>query len=388
MKKLLLVLFALFFGAQFTVADTKDASADTVVFYNGVDNIWFEWYDFWGGSLPVVGSDTCKYAYPESYEVGKNSLKWVMDNNDNGFAWAWWSGWNKFDYRDIFTGGYLNIWIRVPATVDTIILEFKTDNTKRLQYYLMPTTATFDDAWHNYKIPFANWVTPPAGYTLPIDSTNVTLFGIFTNVGEKNSVVYLGYAAAMPYDPSIPVELTSFTAKQVGSIVNLFWSTATETNNKGYEIERKINDNNWQVIGFEKGKGTTSEKSEYSFIDKINYSGKVYYRLKQIDFDGSFSYSNEAVINIAAPSEFKLEQNYPNPFNPATTINYQLGSDVMVNIALYNALGQQVRVLVNEYKTAGTYEVKLNASDLTSGIYYYKMTAGNFSSSQKMILMK
>ncbi|NWF88347.1 MAG: T9SS type A sorting domain-containing protein [Ignavibacteriaceae bacterium] len=176
---------------------------DKVVFYNGNDGPWFEWYDFWGGSLPVVGSDTCKYGFEgSSYAADKKSIKWVMDNNDNGFGWAWWSSWNKFDYRNIFNGGYLDIWIRIPSTVDTVILEFKTDNSKRMQYYLTAATATFDDAWHHYKIPFKNWVKP-AGYSEKIDSTNVTNFGIFTNFGEKGSVVYIGEVSANPIDPIV-----------------------------------------------------------------------------------------------------------------------------------------------------------------------------------------
>lgn len=177
---------------------------EPVVFFDGLNGPWYEWYDFWGGSLPNVDGELCKYADEGSGPTANsNSIKWVMDSVECGFAWAWWSSWNKFDYRDLFKGGYLDIWLRVPAVVDTIKLEFKTDDTKRMHYYLTNTNGTFDDSWHQYKIPFKNWITPPPGLALPIDSTNVTLFGLFTNKGVRGAKVYIGEVRANPIDPIV-----------------------------------------------------------------------------------------------------------------------------------------------------------------------------------------
>ncbi len=197
MKKLIMVL-----GLLFILAGVHFAQ-EPVTFFNGVDGPWFEWYDFWGGSLPNVDGVLCKYADEGTGPTGNNSIKWVMDSTECGFAWAWWSSWNKFDYRDLFNGGYLSIWLRVPANVDTIKLEFKTDDTKRMHYYLTSTNALFDDEWHQYKIPFKNWLTPPPGLSLPIDSTNVVLFGLYTGKGTRGAVVYIGEVSANPRDPIV-----------------------------------------------------------------------------------------------------------------------------------------------------------------------------------------
>ncbi len=186
----------------------------------------------------------------------------------------------------------------------------------------------------------------------------------------------------------IPVELVSFNASINNNIVNLTWSTATETNNSGFEIERNLN-NNWDKIGFIKGKGTTTEKQNYFFADIINNANNniVSYRLKQLDFDGTVHYSKTIEVELT-PTNFSLSQNYPNPFNPSTTINFTLPIKSYVNIKVFNTLGQIVAELINQELVAGYHQVNFNASNLSSGIYYYKMEAGNFSSIKKMMLIK
>jgi hypothetical protein len=200
----------------------------------------------------------------------------------------------------------------------------------------------------------------------------------------------------------IPVELVSFNANVSGSDVVLNWITATETNNYGFEIERKIlkqsalggQDDNWRVVGFIEGKGTTTEIHHYSFNDKNLLPGKYRYRLKQIDFDGSINYSNTIEVNVRIPVEFSLEQNFPNPFNPSTKIKFiipQVASGFSlskVSIKVYDMLGREAATLVDEFKPAGSYEVEFNASNLSSGTYFYRITADKFSSVKKMILVK
>ena len=184
-----------------------------------------------------------------------------------------------------------------------------------------------------------------------------------------------------------PVELTSFSANAVEENIELAWTTSTETNNSGFEIQRS-KDGEFETIGFVEGHGTTTESQAYNFTDKDLVSGKYKYRLKQIDFDGTFEYSNVIEVEVASPSTFSLEQNYPNPFNPSTKIKYSVTQSSNVVLKIYDVLGNEVATLVNEEKPAGSYEVEFNPSSLTSGVYFYKLQAGSFVDTKKMILQK
>ncbi|MBK6914488.1 MAG: T9SS type A sorting domain-containing protein [Ignavibacteriales bacterium] len=194
----------------------------------------------------------------------------------------------------------------------------------------------------------------------------------------------------------IPIELTAFTATAQQNEVSLNWQTATETNNSGFEIERKqvgspqssVSNQDWNQIAFIPGFGTTTERKSYSFIDENLLSGIYQYRLKQIDFDGSFEYSNTVEVEINSPTEFTLEQNYPNPFNPSTVISYSLPQKEFVTIKVIDILGREVAILVNEVKPAGKFEVEFDASSLASGVYVYQIKAGSFTTSKKMLLTK
>lgn len=200
-------------------------------------------------------------------------------------------------------------------------------------------------------------------------------------------------AGIIQVDHLLPVELKSFTAENKNNNVLLKWRTETETNNYGFEVNRK--DKNgissevlFKKIAFITGSGTTSIPHDYSYIDKIPEPDKYTYRLKQIDYDGSYEYSNEVQVDVSVALKFSLEQNYPNPFNPTTTINYQLPITNIVSLKVYNALGEEVAALVNEEKPAGTYEVKFDAFNLSTGIYFYKLTSGDYDEVKKMLLLK
>lgn len=186
----------------------------------------------------------------------------------------------------------------------------------------------------------------------------------------------------------IPVELISFTALIENNSVVLNWSTATELNNQGFHIERKSELKDFETIGFIKGNGTTNEIMNYSFVDKNISSGNYFYRLKQIDLDGSFKYSNEINIKYNLPQKFVLEQNHPNPFNPSTKIKFQIPYNKFVKLNVYNIIGQHIKTLVNEEKIAGNYEIDFIAEDITSGFYIYTIQAGDFIQTRKMILIK
>ncbi len=212
-----------------------------------------------------------------------------------------------------------------------------------------------------------------------------------------NSSGNSGFSNMVETTTFIPVEFTTFTAELSGREIMVSWTTATELNNRGFDIERKMN-GEWEKIGFKDGRGTTTTESSYSFIDKFTYEsfvGTITYRLKQMDFDGTYAYSPEVEVSVDfTPKEYTLYQNYPNPFNPVTTIKYSLPFESNVRIVVYNILGEMLDVLVDETKQVGFHDFNWNASNLASGIYIYtieaKSVAGdkNYSSVKKMILMK
>jgi hypothetical protein len=220
------------------------------------------------------------------------------------------------------------------------------------------------------------------------DSNGAFLAWAATFNGEQD--VYYSYITDTT--GTIPVEFLSFSASVVANVVTLNWSTATELNNHGFEIERSTDKGDWRTIGFKEGKGTTSESQNYTYSDQLSdiASSKLYYRLKQIDFIGSFKYFPNAFgIEVEiTPSVFLLSQNYPNPFNPVTKIKFIIDKSSLVNLKVYNALGKETATLVNENKPAGTYEVKFDASSLPSGVYFYTLQAGSFVESKKMVLLR
>lgn len=190
----------------------------------------------------------------------------------------------------------------------------------------------------------------------------------------------------------VPVELTSFSANFQKGKVLLNWSTATETNNYGFEIERSQDNVNFLKIGFIQGNGTSTQKNNYSFSDKVN-SSKYFYRLKQIDLDGTFTYSNIVEVNTQLPEKFELLQNYPNPFNPQTNITFTLPEDAKVMLSVYNVLGELVETLINKELGAGLHTVVFDATKYVSGVFFYKLNSvqtdgSNNSSIKKMIVTK
>lgn len=197
-------------------------------------------------------------------------------------------------------------------------------------------------------------------------------------------------------DEPVPVELALFTAQVNNNSVTLNWETSSEINNSGFEIERlqtfgNTQSLNWQLIGFEEGRGTSTGQMKYSFKDNNLFPGDYKYRIKQIDFDGTFKYYQlSETIEIILPNRLELSQNYPNPFNPNTFINFNLpeGTSQNVQLKIYDVLGNEVAVLINEVKEAGSYKIEFNAENLSSGIYYYKLTSGGFTDTKKMVVLK
>jgi len=196
----------------------------------------------------------------------------------------------------------------------------------------------------------------------------------------------------------LPVELTSFTAALIDGNVLLNWETASENNNRGFEIERKLNENTsageWQLIAFKEGHGTSIEKHSYSYLNNVSRISayEIFYRLKQIDFDGRFTYSSIVSVRLS-PEEFALYQNYPNPFNPSTEIIFRLKKSSDVKLKIFDILGNEIKTLLDENKQAGSYSIKWSGEDnsgilVNSGTYFYRLSADNFTSVKKMILLK
>ncbi len=198
------------------------------------------------------------------------------------------------------------------------------------------------------------------------------------------------FDAAIIYEENypLPVELSAFSAKIIGSAIQLNWRTEIEVDNYGFEVER-CRDTEWRKIGFVQGHGNSNSPKSYNFEDKNLIGGSNFkYRLKQVDTDGQFEYSNIIEVEILL-NKFALFQNYPNPFNPSTVIEFSLPEDVAnVKLSIYNALGEKVAELVNTAMIAGKYQYQWNAQDVATGMYIYELRTDKFVSVKKMILMK
>ncbi|HEY6435141.1 MAG TPA: T9SS type A sorting domain-containing protein, partial [Ignavibacteriaceae bacterium] len=188
----------------------------------------------------------------------------------------------------------------------------------------------------------------------------------------------------------VPVELVSFSAEVFGGKVNLSWMTATELNNYGFQVERRnFESTEWVNVGFVNGNGSTAETHYYSFSDNSVSIGNYLYRLKQLDFSGAYEYSNEISVTILELlDDFTLKQNYPNPFNPSTRISFSIPNNSFVTLKVFDVLGNEIETLMNRDLDAGSYEIEFVGKNLTSGVYFYNITAGDFTRTMKMILSK
>ncbi|MCH8033065.1 MAG: DUF2341 domain-containing protein [Bacteroidetes bacterium] len=254
--------------------------------------------------------------------------------------------------------------------------------------------------------------TLPSGYLDLGDEANLNLYNRSSNNDGSWTLLISGAASmtatTVTFDgvstlgqftigssgSPLPVELVSFTGKVRDQKVYLKWSTATEVNNYGFDVERKVSSKqlavgNWEKIGFVEGHGNSNSQKEYSFTDaEVNSSGIYYYRLKQIDNDGAYEFSNQIEVNFNVPIKFELSQNYPNPFNPSTTISFTLAVNEIVSLSVYNMLGEEIQILQKGFLEAGMYSYNFNAEGLPSGFYIYKLSSNNKIQTRKMLLLK
>ncbi len=329
-----------------------------------------------------------------SYELFEGSFPasgWILKNPDGGITFSQFTGANgpsmggnksvKMDFYSYSTTG----------ASDTLI-------SKVFSGAEVTDSVKFNYAHANYP-----------GYTdrlvvkLSVDGGLTFPHTIFDKSGAALATVPASTNAFVPtanqwatftysLETVLPVELKSFTAQASGNSVNLKWSTATEVNNLGFEVQKKVADE-FIAIGFINGKGTTTEIQNYSFTDNDLQNGSYTYRLKQVDLTGSFEYSNEVNVEVTGPQYFALNQNYPNPFNPSTKIDFSLAVDSKITLKVFNMLGEEVPTLINGNMTSGNHYVNFNALNLNSGVYLYKLEAvGNdgssFTNVKKMTLIK
>jgi hypothetical protein len=238
----------------------------------------------------------------------------------------------------------------------------------------------------------AHWISDNSGLT----NTDIRSIA-FDHFGYVYAGAYKGDGTGgLWQSPALlPVELTTFIVYEKENAAVLQWNTATEVNNYGFEIERRVVNgeqqtmNSWVNIGFIKGAGTSNTPKAYSYSDAIGFSGRYVYRLKQVDNDGSYKYSNEAEVTIAVPKVFALSQNYPNPFNPSTTIEFTLAEDSHISLKVFDMMGREVATLINQDLRAGEpHSVIFNASRLASGMYFYRLETEKSSLVKKLMLLK
>lgn len=225
-------------------------------------------------------------------------------------------------------------------------------------------------------------VVDPQGNIIVVGTSGMTL-----DEAQITTIKYQGV------DDANPVELVSFTATPNGQAMVLQWQTATESSNYGFQVLRSESPSarsaQWTLLGFVAGHGTTTQTNDYSFIDPAPPAkGFLHYRLKQIDLDGTFSLSQVLRVSLDIPQNFSLVPNYPNPFNATTTFSFSLPEDGDVRLMIYNPLGDRIATLVEEWRKAGWHQVVWSASEQSSGVYFYQLTFGNETITDKLLLLK
>ncbi|MFH0733603.1 MAG: T9SS type A sorting domain-containing protein [bacterium] len=273
------------------------------------------------------------------------------------------------------------------VTYTTATYAYNTTYLFVLEYKFVPT-ALNDDSVKLYINPELGAAAPLADIIYVLTTINADLANVgsaaFRQGAQAYSMKIDGLRVTAGWSDIVPVELTSFNAVSKGNNVNLSWTTATETNNMGFELFR-----NNQKITFVQGNGTTTERKSYSFVDKNLSLGNYNYQLFQVDYDGTKTLVAKSEVDVnSIPNEFSLSQNYPNPFNPTTTIKFAIPTTSNVKLTIYNTIGKEIAALVNGSMEAGNHSVNWNAGDNSSGMYFFKLEAGNFTATKKMMLIK
>ena len=325
---------------------------------------------------------------------------------DGGNSWVQQTNTTIWNSNDVYFPNQDTGWIAKRSSINTSL--FKTTNggitwlgipevLGASNFYIFPDKNHWlvtGSILINFIV-YKKYITYDAGNNwIDISNDAPVGFGGFSAVTDMRGYAVGSLGLILWYNDTtyVPVELISFEGIVENNKIILTWQTASELNNRGFYVEKSFDKVNWLNFGFVEGNGTTTNSNTYTFIDDLSlnqYSNHtLFYRLKQIDYDGTFEYSNTIEVEIGSPNKFSLEQNYPNPFNPSTSIKYALSSNQFVSLKVFDVLGKEVATLINEDKSAGSYNTEFNAFHLSSGIYYYQFRAGDFVETKKMILLK
>jgi hypothetical protein len=346
--------------------------------------------------LPITACDT-SYTFTrgniyicwgDQRNGADNSDVFLIKSTDDGNTW----GQVKKVNNDNTTRHQFFPWMTIDQTTGHLFFIFydRRSTTGNSTDVYVAESIDGGETFNNFKISQTSF-TPQSG----------TFFGDYSNIAAFNRKVYPTWMRldgntlsvwTAPFTDTalvLPVELSQFSSSINNKKVELSWETATEVNNYGFELERKFEGNSdWIIFGFVKGSGNSYSPKSYSFTDSPLQIGTYKYRLKQINLDGHFKYSNEIEVVYNNVFNFSLNQNYPNPFNPSTIISYQLSAEGFVLLKVYDVLGKEITTLVNEIKQSGVHEINFDASEYSTGIYLYRMTVNNFTQIRKMIVLK
>uniref|UniRef100_A0A7V2ZIU9 T9SS type A sorting domain-containing protein n=1 Tax=Ignavibacterium album TaxID=591197 RepID=A0A7V2ZIU9_9BACT len=348
--------------------------------------------------LPITACDTSQSPYRGNIYINwsdqrngtNNTDVFFVKSTDGGNTWS-----SPLKVNDDNSNRHqFFTWMTIDQTTGAIYIVF---------YDRRNTTGDATDVYvarsTNGGETFTNFKVSQSSFT---PSSNI-FFGDYTNIAAFNKKVYpiwmrldgstLSVWTAIIHDSLVyvPVELESFRATHTteGKVL-LSWQTASELNNRGFEVQRKFLNSDFVTIGFVEGKGTTTQKQYYNFIDSPSENGLYTYRLKQLDYDGKSNYSNEVEINLQTVSYLVLEQNYPNPFNDRTSLRFATAYNKRITLKLYDILGREVLTVVNEILEPGIYEREINLSkyNFPGGMYFYELSDGKLTLVKKMIYLK
>jgi hypothetical protein len=318
-------------------------------------------------------------------------LDWLMINPYWGIYDA-----NNTTMWNAGTSQNLNFVLNSDVTAPQLLSATLNDLTTLVLYFSEQLNSSTAQNINNYSInngiSVSNAALSASEVTLTTSAHESGTYTVTVNnvTDLSGNIIDPDHNAASNYP--LPVELNSFGAEVKNNQVILNWVTETEVNNYGFEVERASASTSftpdWVKITFVNGNGNSNSPKEYKYTDKYPFGGSKYqYRLKQIDNDGQFEYS-ETIEVLMIPTEIALFQNYPNPFNPSTKISWQSPVDSRQVLIVYDILGNEVITLVDEYKPAGSYEVNFDAVNLASGIYIYRLTVDNHTDTKKMVLLR
>ncbi len=338
-------------------ANGTDNEVYGVSFLTGAPNL--DYYIVYENNSSFYGIPATEGNAIEIYNVQSGNWSWVSRTGGN-------DGTNsRVDFQD--GGGEVRL--RVPWST----LNFTPGTGTKLGIVMWNNNSNANYMWA--RVPTNN---PVNGATPKV----LEKMFVYNNTGNGVDLSTEGILTALP------VELTTFTASYKDKLVTLSWQTATEINSYSFEVERSEDNTNWIKIGSVNAAGNSNKVNNYEYFDNINKEGKYYYRLKQIDLDGSYKYSNIVEVNAVMPIQYSLSQNYPNPFNPSTKINFAIPTNAKVTLNVYGITGELVKTLVDEELAAGNYVIDFDASGLASGTYFYRIIANDFVQTRKMLLIK